>query len=168
MVTELNWASIIVNGGLVAGSLTLSGWLLKRWMTGIEDKHDRSVAVVSVVAETTAAAVAQVARDTAAAVAVVARDTAQAVAQVAREAREETYRMTMEVKDGIKSNRAEYIRVSTEIKGSVDVLAGLQRDANGRTGKIEGAVREIGSRCEERSKAFYTEPEKKSKKVKCK
>ena len=72
MLNELNLTNVIANGGIVVGSLTLSGWLLKKWMRDIENKHDQSVIAVNGVALSAAAAVAQVAKDTAAAVAVVA------------------------------------------------------------------------------------------------
>ena len=171
MLTEVNLPNVIANGGIVIGSLTLAGWLLRKWMNDIENKHNQSVIAVNGVALSAAASVAQVARDTASAVAMVAketaaavsqvaRDTADAVARVSKDSRNETIRLTSEIKEGININRAEYIRVSAEIKGSVDLLAALQREANGRTGTIEGVVKAMDATCVERSKAFYEKARK--------
>jgi hypothetical protein len=135
-------------GGLVA----IAGYFIKKWMTSIENKHKESVI-----------AVATVARDTAAAVATVARDTAAAVATINKETRDESTRQTAEIKDGIKANRDEYIRVSGEIKTSIDTLAEHQRVANGRTGSLESKLERQVAICET---VQALKPEKKSKKVK--
>jgi hypothetical protein len=146
-------------GGLVA----IAGYFIKKWMTSIENKHKESVIAVATVARDTAAAVATVARDTAAAVATVARDTAAAVATINKETRDESTRQTAEIKDGIKANRDEYIRVSGEIKTSIDTLAEHQRVANGRTGSLESKLERQVAICET---VQALKPEKKSKKVK--
>jgi alpha-N-acetylglucosamine transferase len=169
-MAHYDWAAITIIVGLstsiTAFMISVVSYFMKKWMGSVEKQHELSADKIAEVAKTTAIAVADLTKTTAAAVAEVAKTTAIAVAEVAKttaaadikvaeESKTEIKILTTEIKQDIRDSRNENLRISAEIKGSIDKLAEHQAVANGRTGKLEGAIEKVTTLCEERSRAFY-------------
>ena len=128
-------ALVVVNGIL----FRTTGSFIKKWM----EKTEKTV-------EATASALSSVTLQQ-------AKDLADASTENRKELANATAAIALDIKTDLREHRVDDGKKSDEIKTSIDKLAEHIAAANGRTSKIEGAVREISTRCEERSRAFYRE-----------
>jgi len=143
---EFNWTEVTIIVGITtsifATMLGIVSHFIKKWMQQTDDTT-----------KTTATALASVVLQH-------SKDIQTASEKSRIELSIETAKIATDVKEVLKEHRDDDRGRSNEIKTSIDKLSEHVAIANGRTGKLEVAIKEITTRCEERSKVFYIETKK--------
>lgn len=134
--------TVVVLGNMAwnAGLVAVAGYMVKQWMTKIENRTDANAVNIAQQTETTQKNLAQFTATT-----------------------------VKELKDSIKENRVEANSRADTIIQSIDKLADHIAVANGRTSKLEGKLAMQLKLCDERrrsgDKCYYYMGEERRKEV---
>ena len=126
MATEFNIVDTITHIGGTGGVLAIGLYFIKKWMNAREDAEAN-----------------------------IRKEIAQETTTVATNLASRHEQSVTEITDKIQSNRDYYTQTYGDIKCSIDKLSDHVEATNGRVKETEMAVRDVKTRCDERSKAFY-------------
>ena len=125
-MTDPNTTNTITNIATHGGGIVVALFFIRRWMNKREKTEDE-----------------------------IRKEVAEKVEKAAQTLAESHKTSSEEIKTKIADNRAFYAQSYGDIKCSIDKLSDHVEATNGRVKETEIAVRDVKSRCDERSKAFY-------------
>jgi len=126
MATEFNIIDTITHIGGTGGVLAIGLYFIRKWMNAREDNEKE-----------------------------IRKDIAERTTTVATDLAAKHEDSVKVITDKIQSNRDYYTQTYGDIKCSIDKLSDHVEATNGRVKETEMAVRDVKTRCDERSKAFY-------------
>jgi gas vesicle protein len=130
--------NVLLNGGVVVASLTITGYFLRKWINSTEETVKATALALAGVTERHG------------------RDLANYTAHNREELAQTTRQTAEDIKNDLQRHRDEDEKCQDRIIGSIDKLTEQVKVANGRTTKNEIRIAEVAKAVEERTGKVIT------------